>query len=89
MNNHTLLKDTTVNGKIRFLSIMGEFHRYDLAIINPEAPEDEIFILDINQNRFITISKSKVIDEEGYIEHTLNYTEIDAEELRELIKQVL
>lgn len=88
MSELKFIKDETTEAKVRYLSFKGNNHRYDLAIILQSNQTDEILLLDLNQNRFTLLSKEK-LENEGYIEHALNYTEIDAEELRIYLREII
>lgn len=87
-NKYNVLTDETVEQEVRYLSFMGNFHRYDFAIMDARGENNKKVVIDLRKNRFATVSKEDFFVE-GTIEHTFNVTEIEADELREFLGDIL
>ncbi|ASK62861.1 cytoplasmic protein [Virgibacillus phasianinus] len=86
-NKYKILKDEEVEQEVRYLSFMGNFRRYDFAIMNARDNNKKV-VIDLRNNRFAVLNKEDIM-EEGGIEHTFHVTEIEADELREVLGAVL
>lgn len=86
-NKYKLLTDETVEQEVRYLSFMGNFRRYDFAITNARE-DDKKIVVDLRKNRFAVLNKGD-LSKEGAIEHTFHVTEMEADELREFLGDVL
>ncbi|WLR50462.1 DUF3055 domain-containing protein [Bacillus tianshenii] len=87
MTERFFLYDERENTETRFISFMGESHRFDLAIIKTNRYYGKQLVLDIQSGRFAIIGSDDV-NEEGYLEHAYNLNEEDAEELREFLREI-
>ncbi|MEQ6377126.1 DUF3055 domain-containing protein [Bacillaceae bacterium S4-13-56] len=72
----------------RFVSFVGEYNRFDLAIITTDRYFGKKIVLDIQGNRFAIIGQDDV-EEPGYLEHAYNLSEVEADELRDFLKEVI
>ncbi|ASN04873.1 SAV0927 family protein [Virgibacillus necropolis] len=86
-NKFKVLLDETVEKEVRYISFMGNFHRYDFAIMDGQEPNKKI-IIDLRNNRFAAISKED-FSKEGEIEHSFHVTEMEGDELREFLGEIL
>ncbi|MBO8156761.1 MAG: DUF3055 domain-containing protein [Bacillaceae bacterium] len=84
----TFLYDDTEHTDVRFISFMGEATRYDLAIIKTERYYGKAIVLNIQGNRFAIIGHDD-LQEPGYLEHAFNLSEIEADELKEFLSEVI
>lgn len=84
---YRLLKDETIEQEVRYLSFMGNFRRYDFAIMD-EKESDKNLVIDLRNNRFAVLGEED-FSKEGSIEHTFHVTEMEADELREFFGKVL
>lgn len=72
----------------RFVSFMGDHNRFDLAIITTDRYYGKKLVLDIQGNRFAIIGQDDV-EETGYLEHAYNLSEVEADELREFLREII
>ncbi|WP_430784510.1 SAV0927 family protein [Virgibacillus flavescens] len=86
-DKYKILLDETAEQEVRYISFMGNFHRYDFAIFNAREDNKKI-VIDLRKNRFAMLTKND-LTEEGVIEHEFHVTEIEADELREFLKGAL
>ncbi|SES65316.1 Protein of unknown function [Salinibacillus kushneri] len=82
------LYDEKEQADIRYVSFMGQDSRYDLAIITTDRYYGKKLIMDLLGSRFAIIGEDD-LKEEGYLEHAFNLSEIEAEELREFLFEVI
>lgn len=82
------LYDDVEDTKTRFVSFAGKTQRYDLAILQSGRFFGKVLVLDIQFNRFAIIGADDV-EEPGYLEHVYNRTEIETEDLREYLRELL
>lgn len=85
-DKYKVLIDETVQQNVRYLSFMGNFQRYDFAIMDDRESDNKI-VIDLRKNRFAVLGKED-LNEEGEIEHTFHLTEMEADELRGFFKGV-
>ncbi|MFD1737752.1 DUF3055 domain-containing protein [Bacillus salitolerans] len=88
MSERLYLYDDMVQTKTRFVSFMGENHRFDLAIIMSDRYYGKKLVLDIQSGRFAIIGQDD-LDEPGYLEEAYNLNEEDAEELRSFLYEIV
>jgi hypothetical protein len=88
MSERFFLYDDTVDTKTRFVSFMGENHRFDLAIIQSDRYYGKQMVLDIQSNRFAIIGEDD-LKEPGYLEYAFKLNEEDAEELRDFLYELI
>ncbi|WP_152526229.1 DUF3055 domain-containing protein [Thalassobacillus devorans] len=82
------LYDEQEKSDTRFVSFMGATHRHDLALVKTSRYYGKTLVLDIQGNRFAIIGHDD-LEEPGYLEHAFNLNEIDAEELREFLREAI
>ncbi len=82
------LYDDQEDTSTRFVSFMGESHRYDLAIMTTDRYYGKKFVIDLQGSHYAIIGQDDV-EEPGYLEHAFNLTEVETEELREFLRQVV
>lgn len=82
------LYDEKEKSEIRFVSFMGESQRFDLAILITDRYYGKKLVMDIQGNRFAIIGQDD-LDEPGYLEHAFNLTDLEAEELRDFLREVV
>ncbi|UFT98230.1 DUF3055 domain-containing protein [Radiobacillus kanasensis] len=80
------LEDKQIQIPARKVSIKGRYHRYDLLIVEEE--DGKKIVLDLNGGRFSHMEIAD-IDKEGFIEHALQLTEIEADELKPYLKEII
>lgn len=85
-DKYKVLIDETVQQNVRYLSFMGNFQRYDFAIMDDRESDNKI-VIDLRKNRFAVLGKED-LNEEGEIEHTFHLTEMEADELRGFFKGI-
>lgn len=88
MSERFFLYDDTEETKTRFVSFMGEYQRFDLAIMYSDRYFGKAMVMDIQGSRFAIIGQDD-LEEEGYIEHAFKLSEQDASELREFLNEVI
>jgi hypothetical protein len=88
MEERMFLYDDTVQTRTRFVSFMGENHRFDLAVIISDRYYGKHLVLDIQSSRFAIIGQDD-LDEPGYLEEAYNLNEEDAEELRSFLYEIV
>lgn len=72
----------------RFVSFMGEYHRYDLAITSTNRFQGKKIVMDLQGSHYAILGHDNV-EESGYLEHVFNLSEVETEELREFLKEVI
>ncbi|QHS23132.1 DUF3055 domain-containing protein [Virgibacillus sp. MSP4-1] len=82
------LYDEQEQADIRYVSFMGQDSRYDLAVITTDRYYGKKVVMDLQGSRFAIIGEDD-LKEDGYLEHAFHLTEIEAEELREFLFEVL
>lgn len=82
------LYDDVEDTKTRFVSFTGETQRYDLAILQSTRFFGKVLVMDIQFNRMAIIGSDDV-EEEGYLEHAFNRGPVEAQELREYLRELL
>jgi hypothetical protein len=87
MTNNELffLYDEVEEHKVRYVSFMGENHRFDLAIVDSNRYYGKKLVLDIQGGRFAIVGRDD-LEEPGYLEHAYNLNEVDAGELRTFLE---
>lgn len=88
MSERFFLYDDTIDTQTRFVSFMGEYQRYDLAIVISDRYYGKHVVLNILSNRFAIIGRDD-LDEPGYIEHAFQLSEEEAEELRSFLYEIV
>lgn len=82
------LYDDVEDTKTRFVSFAGKTQRYDLAVLQSSRFFGKVLVLDIQFGRFAIIGADDV-EEPGYLEHVYNRTEVETEDLREYLRELL
>ncbi|OZU88574.1 cytoplasmic protein [Virgibacillus indicus] len=85
---YEFLKDETKTTKVRYISFMGEYHRYDFAFMEHEEDPAKIIVLFLQKNRLAVIGKHS-LNEPGNIEHNLHVSEIEAGEIRRFFREII
>ncbi|MGX4670028.1 SAV0927 family protein [Cerasibacillus sp. JNUCC 74] len=85
---YEIIKDETKMKGVRYISFMGQLQRYDLAIVEHEDDPSKKLIINLRKNRCTTIGKDDLHDK-GKIEHTFNEPNMEADEIRHFLKDVL
>lgn len=88
MTERFFLYDDTEETKTRFLSFLGQNHRYDLAIIQTDRHYGKQLVLNMQNNRFAIIGPDD-LEEEGYLEHVFQLNEEEAAELRSFLNEFI
>ncbi|SFB12637.1 MULTISPECIES: DUF3055 domain-containing protein [unclassified Bacillus (in: firmicutes)] len=88
MGERFFLYDDTENTKTRFVSFVGENHRFDLAITQTDRHYGKALVLDMQGSRFAIIGPDD-LQEEGYLEYAYQLNESDAEELRSFLMEMI
>ncbi|CDQ39203.1 MULTISPECIES: SAV0927 family protein [Virgibacillus] len=86
--NYELIKDETITKEVRYISFMGNLQRYDFAFIQSEECPNKTIIINLRKNRFTEITKEDLQDR-GRIEHIFQETNMEADEIRNFLKEVL
>lgn len=86
-NKYNLLVDEIVQQNVQYLSFMGNFRRYDFAIMS-ERDSKKKLLIDLRKNRFAVLDRHKLA-KEGSIEHAFHVTEMEADELRVFLGEFL
>jgi hypothetical protein len=86
-NELFFLYDDEERTKVRYVSFMGENHRFDLAIVESTRHYGKRLVLDIQGGRFAIIGRDD-LEEPGYLEHVYQLNEEDAAELRSFLEEI-
>lgn len=87
MGDHYLYNDL-IDTKTRFVSFLGENSRFDLAITITDRFYGKKLVLNLQSNRFAIIGHDD-LEEEGYLEHAFQITEVEAAELSTFLMEVI
>lgn len=83
------LSDTTESTSTRFVCfITPSLKRFDLAITTTNHFYGKILVTDLQFTKTAIIGPDD-LEEEGYLEHTFQINEVEAEELRSFLKLVV
>lgn len=90
MSNHDpyVILDEQESVETRFISFKGEFYRYDLAVMSSERFGSDKLVMNLNENKFILLNKES-LEERGYLEHTLQLTDMVADDLRSFLRNII
>ncbi len=88
MGDHFYLYNDLLDTKTRFVSFMGEESRYDFAITITDRFYGKKLVLNLQSNRFAIIGHDD-LEEEGYLEHAFQITEVEALELNDFLKEFI
>ncbi|MGL4818672.1 MAG: DUF3055 domain-containing protein [Bacilli bacterium] len=88
MDERFYLYDTPSQTKTRFVSFMGKETRFDLALLYADSHYGKVIVLDLQSTRFAIIGHDD-LKEEGYLEFAFNLSELDAEDLRLFLVDVV
>ncbi|WP_164668252.1 SAV0927 family protein [Virgibacillus doumboii] len=83
-----ILKDETRTKDVRYISFKGDLQRYDFAIMQHEEDSSNHVVIYLQKNRFAFLGKDD-LEKEGEIEHVFHETEMEAEEIREFLGEIL
>ncbi|MFD2628999.1 SAV0927 family protein [Oceanobacillus kapialis] len=83
-----ILKDETKTKELRYISFMGNYQRYDFALMKHEENPEKMVVIHLQKNRFIVLGKED-LDNQRNIEHFLQETAMEADEVRTFLKEIL
>lgn len=83
-----ILKDETKTKELRYISFMGNYQRYDFALMKHEENPEKMVVIYLQKNRFIVLGKED-LDNQRNIEHFLHETAMEADEVRTFLKEIL
>ncbi|MUV39211.1 hypothetical protein JNUCC1_03084 [Lentibacillus sp. JNUCC-1] len=83
-----LIKDQTVQKDVRYVSVMGDYNRYDVALMTHTVDKNKIFVIDLNKNRYALVDQDKV-GSQAEIAHLFQVSGFEAEELISFLKSIL
>ncbi|WP_240458779.1 SAV0927 family protein [Virgibacillus sp. Bac330] len=86
--NYEVIKDETVGKDVRYVSFMGQLQRYDLAILDDHEDVNKKLIINMRKNRCLSIDKQD-LHNKGVIEHTFNEANMEADEIRHFLQDIL
>ncbi|EGK07836.1 DUF3055 domain-containing protein [Kroppenstedtia eburnea] len=78
------LYDESETTQTRFISFVGEAHRFDLGITVTDRFYGKLLVFNIQSNRYALIGEDD-LEEPGYIEHVYGISEAEAAELRDFL----
>jgi hypothetical protein len=81
----TWIVDETETVNCRFMSFKGKYQRYDLVAIQTNHFDGKQLILDLYNKRFSLLNKESLAKDDD-LEHDFNYSEVEAEELRDFLR---
>ncbi|MFD1361460.1 SAV0927 family protein [Lentibacillus salinarum] len=82
------LRDETITREIRYVSFTSSLRRYDFAFMKNDEHPDKYTVIDLQKNRFAILGKED-LSNKGDIEHTFHESEMEADEIREFLREVL
>ncbi|MRH44721.1 DUF3055 family protein [Aquibacillus halophilus] len=88
MKDNIFIKDTIENTETRFVSFKGKNRRFDIALITTNYYSNDKLVLDFNGNRFALLNKENIY-EKGLLEHAYMLTQIEAEDLRAFLYDII
>jgi hypothetical protein len=88
MSERFFLYDEAEDTKSRYVSFMGENQRFDLVIITTNRYFGKKLVLNMQSSRYAVIGTDD-LEEEGYIESVFQLDEIDGNELRDFLYEVI
>lgn len=80
--------DETEETEVRYVGFMGEHTRFDLAILKTERYFGKQLVFNIQNGRFAIIGEDD-LEEPGYLEQAYSLSEEEADEMRELLFEML
>ncbi|ALX47205.1 SAV0927 family protein [Lentibacillus amyloliquefaciens] len=87
-NKFDYLIDETVTKEVRYISFMSNLRRYDFAFMKSKDNPDKYIVIHLQENRFAVLGK-KDLSEKGHIEHVFHQSEMEADEIRAFLREVL
>ncbi|WP_158634001.1 SAV0927 family protein [Radiobacillus deserti] len=84
----SFLEDKHIQIPARKVSFKGKYYRYDLLVVEEKEEDGNRIVLDLNGNRF-THMKLEDVEKEGFLEHALQLTEIEAEDIKPFLREIL
>jgi len=88
MSERFFLYDEAEDTKTRYVSFMGENQRFDLVIITTDRYFGKKLVLNMQSSRYAVIGTDD-LEEEGYIETVFQLDEVDGNELRDFLYEVI
>lgn len=85
MNDQTFfLYDETEQTRTRYVSFVGKYHRFDLAIVRTDHFYGKSLVISLQNGRSAIIGQDD-LEEEGYIAQAFGLSEEEAQELTEFL----
>ncbi|WP_042222686.1 SAV0927 family protein [Oceanobacillus manasiensis] len=84
-----ILKDETKTKELRYISFMGNYQRYDFALMQYEEDPNKTVVIHLQKNRFIVVGKEDLNNDNRDVEHILHETAMEADEVRAFLKEIL
>lgn len=88
MMEDIFLYDEIEHTRTRYVSFVGKTNRFDLAITTTKHFYGKLLILNLQSNRFAIIGEDD-LEEPGYLEYVYQFSEEEAEELKQFIYSIL
>jgi hypothetical protein len=88
MSERYFLYDEREDTKTRFVSFVGEHHRYDLAITQTTRHYGKSLVLNMQGNKYAIIGEDD-LKEEGYLEYAFDLSEEEAAELKDFLLELI
>lgn len=82
------LYDDNETPNARYVGFAGDFGRYDLAIIQTSKFFGKSLVLNMQNNTFSIVGTDD-LDEPGYIAHALQFSDDQADEVIEFLKDII
>lgn len=82
------LYDDTEDTQTRFVSFVGEYGRYDLAILKSDRFFGKALVLNMQGSKFGIIGPDD-LEEEGYVAHILGLDDDEASEVESFLGQIV
>ncbi|UOQ46043.1 DUF3055 domain-containing protein [Halobacillus salinarum] len=88
MRDRELLEDLTQDTSTRFVVFTAGNHRFELALLQAEFFQDQIMVIDLQGYHHGLLDQHN-INETGYLEHVFQLSQMEAEELRRYLQDLL
>ncbi|WP_217589242.1 SAV0927 family protein [Lentibacillus saliphilus] len=82
-----LIQDKTISKDVRYVSVMGNYKRYDFAFMPYAEDMAKSIVIDLSKNRYAILDQSDV--EQRDIAHLFQVSGMEADELCAFLKDVL
>ncbi|UOR11818.1 DUF3055 domain-containing protein [Halobacillus amylolyticus] len=88
MANYQIFKDETENTTTRFVVFSAGSSRFEFAFLHADQFADKTMLLDLESKR-LGLVDHQTLDEPGRLEHIFQMNEIDAEQLRACLHDLI